>query len=197
MINTVQIIEHSTTRNAVIDLESKLLQNNIIFINEVFEAETVSKWQAEIIYLTSKMSAKDSEKTPIKLYINSPGGDVTSLLGLYDVIQLYVNKGYIIETYNVGEAASAAGIILLSGSAGHRFALPNATTMLHSIQAWHHGSLPDITIESKEVSRLQEVLEGIMVKHTQHPELIDFIKRNAYFNAEDALKYGIIDKIQS
>jgi ATP-dependent Clp protease protease subunit len=117
-MNSIGIIEPQGQHSQVIDLESKLLQNNIIFITDVFTSETVSTIQAELFYLTSKITPEESQFNPITIYINSPGGEVYCLLGLYDVIQLFIKQGYIIKTINIWIAASAAAIILLSGSKG-------------------------------------------------------------------------------
>lgn len=195
MMDSIQIVEQATNRMAVIDLESKLLQNNIIFITGEINELTVSGYQGELFYLASKISPTESQKNPIKIYINSPGGEIYSLLGLYDVMQLFINQGYVIETVNIGLAASAAAVILLTGSKGHRFCLPNATVMLHQPSSGTWGKVTDMEIDVKESKRLKELLNDIIKKHTSE-ELSAKMERDYYLSAGDALKYNLIDAIK-
>lgn len=190
-MNPIQVIESASNRMAVIDLESKLLQNNIVMMTDPIDTESVTSYQAELIYLTDKI--KDKTKT-IKIYINSPGGDIYSCLGLYDVIQHYIKQGYIIETINVGLAASAAAIILLSGSRGHRFSMPNCSILLHQPSSGTYGTITDMMIDLKEGERLKKKLNEIVEKNAS-PELINSMERDMWLSAEEALKMNIIDKI--
>lgn len=194
-MNSIGIIEPQGQHSQVIDLESKLLQNNIIFITDVFTSETISTIQAELFYLTSKMTPEESQFNPITIYINSPGGEVYCLLGLYDVIQLFIKQGYIIKTINIGIAASAAAIILLSGSKGFRHCLPNSTVMLHQPSSGTIGTVTDMEIDLEESKRLKQALNEIIKKHASE-ELIPLMERDAYLTPEEAIKYGIIDSIK-
>jgi len=194
-MDSVQIIESASSRMAVIDLQSKLLQNNLIFITDVISADSVATYQAELLYLVSKMSPKESESHPIRIYINSPGGECYSFLGLYDVMQNFINQGYIVETYNVGLAASAAAWILLSGSKGHRYCMPNSTVMLHQPSSGTYGKITDMEIDVKEGKRLKEVLNDIVRKHASG-DLIDKMERDYWLSAEQAKEYNIIDIIK-
>lgn len=194
-MNSIGIIEPQGQHSQVIDLESKLLQNNIIFITDVFTSETVSTIQAELFYLTSKLTPEESQSNPITIYINSPGGEVYCLLGLYDVIQLFIKQGYIIKTINIGIAASAAAIILLSGSKGFRHCLPNSTVMLHQPSSGTIGTVTDMEIDLEESKRLKQALNEIVKKHASE-ELLPLMERDAYLSPEDAIKYGIIDSIK-
>lgn len=194
-MNSIGIIEPQGQHSQVIDLESKLLQNNIIFITDVFTSETVSTIQAELFYLTSKMTPEESQFNPITIYINSPGGEVYCLLGLYDVIQLFIKQGYIIKTINIGIAASAAAIILLSGSKGFRHCLPNSTVMLHQPSSGTIGTVTDMEIDLEESKRLKQALNEIVKKHASE-ELLPLMERDAYLTPEEAIKYGIIDSIK-
>lgn len=188
-----QIIKRSPSeRMAVVDLESELLQSRIIFITGEIDEESVATYQAEIMYLASQIT--DKTKTSIKIYINSPGGSVYSCLGLYDIMQYYINKGYIIETKNIGLAASAAAIILMSGSKGKRTATKNSTIMLHQPSSGTVGTAKDMEIDIKEVLRLKEVLNGIISKHASE-ELVPFLERDKWMTAEEAKQYNIIDSI--
>jgi ATP-dependent Clp protease protease subunit len=194
-MNSIGIIEPQGQHSQVIDLESKLLQNNIIFITDIFTSNTVSTIQAELFYLTSKMTPEESQFNPITIYINSPGGEVYCLLGLYDVIQLFIKQGYIIKTINIGIAASAAAIILLSGSKGFRHCLPNSTVMLHQPSSGTIGTVTDMEIDLEESKRLKQALNEIVKKHASE-ELLPLMERDAYLSPEDAIKYGIIDSIK-
>lgn len=194
-MNSIGIIEPQGQHSQVIDLESKLLQNNIIFITDTFTSNTVSTIQAELFYLTSKMTPEESQFNPITIYINSPGGEVYCLLGLYDVIQLFIKQGYIIKTINIGIAASAAAIILLSGSKGFRHCLPNSTVMLHQPSSGTIGTVTDMEIDLEESKRLKQALNEIVKKHASE-ELLPLMERDAYLTPEEAIKYGIIDSIK-
>ena len=195
-MNTIGIIEPQGQHSQVIDLESKLLQNNIIFLADEFTNDSVSTIQAELFYLTSKMTPEESQSNPITIYINSPGGDVYCLLGLYDVMQLFIKQGYIIKTINIGIAASAAAILLLAGSKGHRHCLANSTIMLHQPSSGTFGTVTDMEIDIKETKRLKVAINTIIEKHASK-ELIPLLERDTYFTPEEALTYGIIDSIKS
>lgn len=194
-MNTIGIIEPQGQHSQVIDLASKLLQSGIIFINEEFTGQYVSKIQASLLYLKGVISPKESEENPITIYINSPGGEIYSLLGLYDVIQSLIKDGYVIKTVNIGIAASAAAIILLSGSKGHRYCLPHTTVMLHQPSAGTYGTVTDMEIDVAESKRLKQDLNSIIKQHASE-ELIPLLERDAFLTPEQALEYGIIDEIK-
>lgn len=194
-MDSVQIIESATSRMAVIDLQSKLLQSNLIFITDEITPNSVATYQAELLYLASKMTPKDSEEDPIKIYINSPGGECYSFFGLYDMMQNLITKGYVIETYNIGCAASAAAMILLSGSKGHRFCMPNSTVMLHQPSSAAWGKVTDMEIDVKESKRVKETLNNLVKKHASE-ELVDKMERDYWLSAEEAKKFNIIDEIK-
>ena len=194
-MDSVQIVESASSRMAVIDLQSKLLQSNLIFITDVIDANSVSTYQAELLYLASKLTPQESIDDPIKLYINSPGGECYSFLGLYDIMQSLINKGYIIETYNIGCAASAAAWILLSGSKGHRYCMPNSTVMLHQPSSGTWGKVTDMEIDVAESKRVKVSLNNLIKKHASE-KLLDKIERDYWMSAEDALKFNVIDEIK-
>lgn len=195
-MDSVQIIEQATNRMAVIDLESKLLQNNIIFVTKVIDADSVATYQAELFYLTSKMTPKESEKSPIKIYINSPGGDCYSFLGLYDIIQTFIKQGYVIETCNIGLAASAAAYLLLSGSKGHRFCTANSTVMLHQPSSDPgYLTVTDQEIDYQEGKRIKEALIDIVKKHASE-EIVPMLERDKWMSAQEAISLNIIDAIK-
>lgn len=194
-MNTIGIIEPQGQHSQVIDLESKLLQNNIIFLANEFTNDSVSTIQAELFYLTSKMTPEESQSSPITIYINSPGGDAYCLLGLYDVIQLFIKQGYIIKTINIGIAASAAAILLLAGSKGHRHCLPHSTVMLHQPSSGTFGTVTDMEIDVNETKRLKTAINAIIEKHASK-DLIPLLERDLFLTPSQALEYGIIDEIK-
>lgn len=194
-MNTIGIIEPQGQHSQVIDLESKLLQNNIIFLADEFTNNSVSTIQAELFYLTSKMTPEESQSSPITIYINSPGGDAYCLLGLYDVIQLFIKQGYIIKTINIGIAASAAAILLLAGSKGHRYCLPHSTVMLHQPSSGTFGTVTDMEIDVNETKRLKTAINAIIEKHASK-DLIPLLERDLFLTPSQALEYGIIDEIK-
>lgn len=194
-MHTIGIIEPQGQHSQVIDLASKLLQSGIIFINEEFTGQYVSKIQASLLYLKEVISPKESEENPITIYINSPGGEIYSLLGLYDVMQSLIKDGYVIKTVNIGIAASAAAVILLSGSKGHRYCLPHTTVMLHQPSAGTYGTVTDMEIDVAESRRLKQDLNSIIKQHASE-ELIPLLERDAFLTPEQALEYGIIDEIK-
>lgn len=194
-MNTIGIIEPQGQHSQVIDLASKLLQSGIIFINEEFTGKYISKIQASLLYLKEVISAAESKENPITIYINSPGGEIYSLLGLYDVMQTLIKEGYVIKTVNIGIAASAAAVILLAGSKGYRYCLPNTTIMLHQPSSGTYGTVTDMEIDVAETKRLKICLNDIIQKHASK-DLIPLLERDAFLTPEQALEYGIIDEIK-
>lgn len=194
-MNNVSIIEQAQSRMAVLDLQSKLLQNNNIFLTEEVNEESVATIQAELFYLASKMSPEESKNDPITIYINSPGGEVYSCLGLYDVMQLFINQGYVIRTINIGLAASAAAVILLAGSKGYRYCLPHSTTMLHQPSSGTYGTITDMKIAVTEGDRLKKLLNDIVIQHAGE-QVVELMERDAWISPEEALKFNLIDEIK-
>ncbi len=194
MIN-VSILEQAQSRMAVLDLQSKLLQNNNIFLTEEINEQSISTIQAELFYLTSKMTPEESKNDPITIYINSPGGEIYSCLGLYDVMQLFINQGYVIRTINIGLAASAAAVILLAGSTGYRYCLPNSTVMLHQPSSGTYGTITDMKIAVEEGDRLKKLLNDIVIKHAGE-QVVELMERDAWISPEEALKFNLIDEIK-
>jgi len=194
-MNHVNVIEQASNRMAVLDLQSKLLQNNNLFLTEEVDRESIATLQAELFYLTSKMTPEESEADPITIYINSPGGEVYSCLGLYDVMQLFINQGYVIRTINIGCAASAAAVILLSGSKGHRYCLPNSTVMLHQPSGGTYGPVTDMKIAVEEADRLKKIMNNIVRQHAGD-EVVELMERDAWISPEEALKFNLIDEIK-
>ena len=194
-MNNVSIIEQAQSRMAVLDLQSKLLQNNQIWFTEEVNEQSIATIQAELFYLASKMSPEESKSDPITIYINSPGGEVYSCLGLYDVMQLFINQGYVIRTINIGLAASAAAVILLAGSKGYRYCLPHSTTMLHQPSSGTYGTITDMKIAVTEGDRLKKLLNDIVIQHAGE-QVVELMERDAWISPEEALKFNLIDEIK-
>lgn len=188
----IEVLEYGSQRVVGINIYSKLLQKGIVFINDEFTIDTVSEWQAQLLYLSSIYNANDT----INIYINSPGGDVYSCLGLYDVIQRIKAKGIKIKTLNIGMAASAASIILMAGTKGFRECLPNSTVMVHQPSSATWGKVTDMKIDVDESERVKLLLNKIVAENASS-ELIPFMEHDKYLSAEDAQKYNIIDIIKS
>lgn len=195
-MNSIGVIVPQDRHSQQLDLQSLLLQDNVIFITEDFTSESVSTLQAELFYLASKITPEESKSNPITIYISSPGGEVYELLGLYDVIQLFIKRGYIIETFLLGKAFSAAAVLLLSGSKGHRFCLEHSSILLHQPSSGTCGTVTDMEVDMNECKRLKQILNDIVAKHASS-DLIPLMERDAYLTPEEAVKYGIIDQIKT
>ena len=194
-MNNVSIIEQAQSRMAVLDLQSKLLQNNQIWFTEDVNEQSIATIQAQLFYLASKMTPEESKNDPITIYINSPGGEIYSCLGLYDVMQLFINQGYVIRTINIGLAASAAAVILLAGSKGYRYCLPHSTTMLHQPSSGTYGTITDMKIAVTEGDRLKKLLNDIVIQHAGE-QVVELMERDAWISPEEALKFNLIDEIK-
>lgn len=170
-------------------IEDMLLENRIIFMAGPIMERTASMVIMRMLYLQS--IKKDQ---PIHLYINSPGGLVDQTLAIYDTMQF---MGCDVATYCIGQAASGAAIVLAAGTKGQRFALPNAKVMLHQPYSGVTGQAEDIRIQAEEILKDKKLLIDILAKHTgQDPEkLAKETERDRYMNAQEALKYGLVDEI--
>ncbi len=184
------VIEQSGAGERQYDIYSRLLKDRIIFLGgDQIEDSVASIVVAQLLYL----DASDPEKE-ISLYINSPGGVVTSGLAIYDTMQ-YVSAP--VSTICIGQAASMAAVLLASGEPGRRFVLPNARVMIHQVAGGAQGQATDVEIQANEMLRLKTTLNGILSKHTGHP--VDKIKedseRDNFMTAEQAVAYGLADQV--
>lgn len=172
-----------------LDIYSRLLDNQMIFLTGEINDETADSIIAQLLYLESK----DFEG-PIKIYINSPGGVITAGLAVYDTMQCIKCS---VQTICIGQAASMAAILLASGTQGKRVAFPNARVMIHQPLGGASGQASDIDIQAKEINRMKKCLDEILVKHTGQPmEVIKkYTDRDFFLNAEEAVQYGLIDRI--
>ena len=175
------------TREMTID--QLLLENRIIFLGEPITAGVSKMIIQELLYLQS--TKKDQE---VSLYVNSPGGYVDQTLAIYDTMQ---SMGSPIATYCIGQAASGGAILLMAGTPGRRFILPNAKVMLHQPSGGIGGQAEDVRIQAREILRDKERLNNIIAQHTGRDAatIAEDIERDCYLNAEEALEYGIVDEI--
>jgi ATP-dependent Clp protease, protease subunit len=183
------VIEQSGRGERAFDIYSRLLKERVIFlVGEVNDA-TANLIVAQLLFLESENPDKD-----ISLYINSPGGSVTSGLAIYDTMQ-FVKPD--VSTLCTGFAASMGATLLLAGTKGKRVCLPNSRVMIHQVLGGFRGQASDIAIHAKETLFLKNRMNEIMAKHTGQP--IDVIERDTdrdnFLSAEEAQKYGIIDRI--
>lgn len=183
------VIEKTSYGERAYDIYSRLLKDRIIFLGGPIDDVSANSIIAQLLFLTSQNSKED-----IKLYINSPGGQVTSALAIYDTMQ-HVKPN--ISTICVGMAASAAALLLLAGEKGKRMILPNGEVMIHQVMGGAQGQATDIDIHAKHILSIKKRLNEIMAKHTgQKLEKVERDAERDYFmSAEEAKKYGIVDKI--
>src|SRR6185503_16930783 len=183
------VIEKSSMGERAYDIYSRLLKERIIFLGEPIDDAVANTLIAQLLFLDAESSKED-----IKIYVNSPGGSVTSALALYDTIQ-HVKAN--VATICIGQAASAAAVLLAAGTKGKRYALPNARVLIHQVMGGVEGQQKDVEIQAREMLRIKNQINQILAKHTgQSMAKIERDSDRDYFmTAEEAKKYGIIDKI--
>ena len=183
------VVEQSNRGERAYDIYSRLLKERIIFLTGAVTDEVASVLIAQLLFLESENPKKD-----IFMYINSPGGIVTSGLGVYDTMQ-YIKPN--VSTLCVGQAASMGSLLLAAGATGMRFALPNSRIMLHQPSGGFSGQATDIEIHAKEILEIKERLNKIYEKHTkQKVEVIrKTLERDYFMTANEAKKFGVIDEI--
>jgi ATP-dependent Clp protease protease subunit len=183
------VIEKTPQGERGYDLYSKLLKENIIFVGTPIDDTIANLICAQMLHLESENPDKD-----INLYINSPGGSITSLLAIYDTMQFVKND---VSTICFGQAASAAAVLLAAGTPGKRLALPHTRILLHQPYSEAYGQATDIELAAKEINRLRELLEQILARHTgqSHDKVHKDTDRDFVMSAEEAREYGIIDEV--
>ncbi len=189
-LNLVPMVVEQTARGErAYDIYSRLLKDRLVFIVGPVDDQVANLVVAQLLYLESENANKD-----IHLYINSPGGAVTSGLSIYDTMQ-FVNCD--VSTICVGQAASMGALLLAGGTNGKRFALPHSRIMVHQPSAGFEGQATDIGIHAKEVLELKARLNDIMSTHTGQPvkKVEQDLERDNFMSAEDAITYGIIDTV--
>jgi ATP-dependent Clp protease protease subunit len=185
------VVEQTSRGERSFDIYSRLLKDRIVFLGTPIDDAVGNLIMAQLLHLESEDPDKD-----INLYINSPGGDVSALLAIYDTMQ-YIKPD--VSTIVMGLAASAAAVILLAGAHGKRFALPNARVLLHQPHGGAQGQAVDIEIQAKEIVRLRELLDAIIARHTGQSleKVAKDTDRDFILTADEALVYGVVDEIIS
>ena len=185
------VVEQTARGERAFDIYSRLLKERVIFITGPIEDYGASLITAQLLFLEA-----ENPKKEIHMYINSPGGLVTAGLAIYDTMQ-YVRPP--VQTFCIGQAASAASLLLAAGKKGERFALPNARIMVHQPSASYYGQAADIARHAQEIVKLKRRLNEIYAKHTgQTVEAIEkLLDRDTYMNAEEAKNFGLLDQVMA
>jgi len=183
------VIEKSGHGERAYDIYSRLLKERIVFIGSEIDDDLSNMIVAQFLYLQSESTEKD-----INLYINSPGGSITSGLAIYDTIQFLKCQ---VATFCIGQAASMGAVLLAAGTKGKRFALPNARIMIHQPWGGTKGTAADIKIQAEEILRMKDKLTNILAFHTGKnvKDLSNDMDRDYFLSAEEAEKYGLIDEV--
>lgn len=183
------VIEASSKGERSFDIFSRLLRERIIFLGSAIDDDVANSIVAQLLLLDSENSEKD-----IMLYINSPGGVITAGMAIYDTMKLIKSD---VSTICLGDAASMGAFLLSGGTKGKRLALPNSRIMIHQPLGGAKGQATDIEIEAREILRMKKMLNELLAEHTG--QKVDRIKkdteRDNFMTAQEALEYGLIDKI--
>jgi ATP-dependent Clp protease protease subunit len=184
------VVEQTARGERSYDIYSRLLKERIIFVVGPIDDNVANLVVAQMLFLESENADKD-----VQLYINSPGGSVTSGLAIYDTMQ-FINSE--VSTMCIGQAASMGAFLLAGGAKGKRYCLPNSRVMIHQPSGGSQGQASDIEIQAKEILFLRERMNSIMAGHTGKTagQLAKDTERDNFMTAKDALDYGLIDKIQ-
>ena len=183
------VVEQTSRGERSFDIYSRLLKERIVFLGTPIDDAVGNLIMAQLLHLESEDPDKD-----INLYINSPGGDITALFAMYDTMQ-YIKPD--VSTIVMGQAASAAAVLLLAGAKGKRFALPHSRVLLHQPHGGAQGQAVDIEIQAKEITRYRQLLERLISEHTGQSleKVAKDTDRDYILTAEDAKAYGVIDEI--
>jgi ATP-dependent Clp protease protease subunit len=183
------VIESSARGERAFDIYSRLLKDRIIFLGDAIEDNVANLIIAQLLFLESEDPEKD-----IQLYINSPGGVVTSGMAIYDTMQ-YLRAP--VSTICIGQAASMGAVLLAAGATGKRYALPNARIMIHQGSGGFRGNTPDVEIQMREMMHLTDRLMKILAEHTG--QSFETVKRDSerdkFMSADEAKAYGLIDEV--
>jgi len=183
------VVESTSRGERAFDIYSRLLKDRIIFLGTPIDDTVANLIMAQLLHLESEDPDKD-----VYLYINSPGGSITSLFAIYDTMQ-YIKPA--VQTVCMGMAASAAAVILAGGEKGKRFALPHARVMLHQPSGGAQGQASDIEIQARLIMQMREQLNQILADHTGQPmeKVTEDTERDFWMLAEEAKEYGLVDDI--
>jgi ATP-dependent Clp protease protease subunit len=183
------VVEQTSRGERSFDIYSRLLKERIVFLGTPIDDNVGNLIMAQLLHLESEDPDKD-----INLYINSPGGDITALFAIYDTMQ-YVKCD--VSTTVMGQAASAAAVLALSGAKGKRFALPHSRILLHQPHGGAQGQAVDIEIQAREIIRYRELLDQLISEHTGQPleKVSKDTDRDYILTAEEAVLYGVVDEV--
>jgi ATP-dependent Clp protease protease subunit len=183
------VVEQTSRGERSFDIYSRLLKERIVFLGTPIDDNVGNLIMAQLLHLESEDPEKD-----INLYINSPGGDITSLFAIYDTMQ-YIKPD--VSTIVMGQAASAAAVLVLAGTRGKRYALPHSRILLHQPHGGAEGQAVDIEIQAKEITRYRKLLEQLISEHTGQPieKVSKDTDRDYILTADEAKDYGVIDEI--
>jgi ATP-dependent Clp protease protease subunit len=183
------VIEQTHRGERSYDIYSRLLKDRIIFIGTAIDDDVANVVTAQLLFLESEDPEKD-----VSIYINSPGGSVTSGLAIYDTMQ-YVKPP--VSTICLGQAASMAAVLLSAGAKGKRFGVPNARIMIHQLSGGFSGQASDIEIQAREALRLKHALDEILSRHTGQPieRISKDTDRDYFMSPQEAKDYGLIDEV--
>ena len=183
------VIEQTNRGERSYDIYSRLLKDRIVFLGTGVDDNVANAIIAQLLFLESDQPDQD-----IYLYINSPGGQVSSGMAIYDTMQ-YIKPD--VQTICIGQAASMGALLLAAGSKDKRFSLPHARIMIHQPSGGFQGQHSDIEIQAKEISKIRGILDGILATHCgqNSKKVRQDTERDNYMTGEEALKYGLIDKL--
>jgi ATP-dependent Clp protease protease subunit len=183
------VVEQTSRGERSFDIYSRLLKERIVFLGTPIDDAVGNLIMAQLLHLESEDPDKD-----INLYVNSPGGDITSLFAIYDTMQ-YIKPD--VSTICMGQAASAAAVLVLAGSKGKRYALPHSRILLHQPHGGAQGQAVDIEIQAKEIIRYRQLLDQLISEHTgQSLEKVSKdTDRDYILTAEEAVEYGVVDEV--
>jgi ATP-dependent Clp protease protease subunit len=183
------VVEQTSRGERSFDIYSRLLKERIVFLGTPIDDAVGNLIMAQLLHLESEDPDKD-----INLYVNSPGGDITSLFAIYDTMQ-YIKPD--VSTICMGQAASAAAVLVLAGTKGKRYALPHSRILLHQPHGGAQGQAVDIEIQAKEITRYRKLLEELIAEHTGQPleKVSKDTDRDYILTAEEAVAYGVVDEV--
>jgi ATP-dependent Clp protease protease subunit len=183
------VVEQSGRGERAFDIYSRLLRERIVFIGDEITDDLANLVVAQLLFLQSEDATKD-----INVYVNSPGGSVTAGLAIYDTMQFLKCD---VVTYCIGQAASMGAVLLAAGAPGKRHALPGARIMIHQPWGGAQGTASDMNIQTQEILRLKEYLNGLLAKHTGKDiqTIAKDTERDFFMSADEAAKYGLVDDV--
>jgi ATP-dependent Clp protease protease subunit len=185
------VVESSSRGERAYDLYSRMLKEHVIFMGTPIDDTIANLICAQMLFLESENADR-----PISIYINSPGGEITALLAIYDTMRYVGNE---IHTFCYGQAASAAAVLLAGGTKGHRYALPHARILMHQPYGGAAGQATDIEIQAREILRMKDLLNEMLAADTGQPveRVAKDTERDFIMSAQEAQAYGVIDEVIS